>query len=282
MGKVIKAPGSNAAEYGEYAFYAYYGCTHNCEYCYLKQGRFKKVLGIDKPTLKREFRTESDVVRYLQRDIEDMWEVLQKCGVFFVFNTDPFLKETYRLTLTAMDMLLNYQIPITLLTKSAEFVNPLNPMFYVDMCDVMSKYKGSSRRVAFGFTLTGHDELEPNASSNEDRIRAMRMLHDSGNIVWASIEPIIDLSSSFDMIYKSRHICQHYKIGLLKGGKYNAAELKSFITEITKMLSEAGSTVYFKDSMIKKAGYFSRADLGISLDRKCLVYSDYDIFKNLR
>jgi DNA repair photolyase len=61
----------------------------------------------------------------------------------------------------------------------------------------LEKYK---RLVAVGWTLTGVDSAEPNASPNAERIEAMRKLHEAGFKVWASIEPIIDFDSSLTMI----------------------------------------------------------------------------------
>ena len=39
---------------------------------------------------------------------------------------------------------------------------------------------GVRDKIAWGFTLTGRDDLEPGASLNTERIRTMRYLHDAG------------------------------------------------------------------------------------------------------
>ena len=113
------------------------------------------------------------------------------------------------------------------------------------------------RHIAFGLTLTGHDELEPNASTNAERIEAMRKLHEAGFKTWASIDPIIDFESSSDMIGATMDFCDLYKFGLESGKKYDRKELFSFIENI---LLQVKSKIYFKDSLLKQAG-ISRSEL---------------------
>ena len=61
--------------------------------------------------------------------------------------------------------------------------------------------------IAFGFTLTGRDDMEPNASPNVERQLAMKHLHAHGFRTWASIEPIVDLESSLDVIMHTLDYC---------------------------------------------------------------------------
>lgn len=128
---------------------------------------------------------------------------------------------------------------------------------------------------AFGFTLTGHDKLEPNASTNADRIEAIRKLHDAGFKTFASIEPIIDFDSSFRMIQEVVDYCDIVKIGLMSGKKYSTFECKEFCNRVVKYFNhwEWNTKVYFKDSLLKQAE-INREDL----PAYC-VGRDYNLFK---
>ena len=53
--KAIYKPKGAAAEYAEWACNFYVGCSNLCNYCYCKKGRGAKILGGDKPTLKKCF-----------------------------------------------------------------------------------------------------------------------------------------------------------------------------------------------------------------------------------
>ena len=134
--------------------------------------------------------------------------------------------------------------------------------------------------VAIGFTLTGHDELEPHASTNAERIEAMRKLHEAGFKTWASIEPVIDIKSSVEMIEQTYEFCNLYKIGIESGKKYDKKDLQLFIGYVTTDLDvpfphvRKGNKFYFKDSLLAQAG-ISRSEL----PDNC-VSNDYDMFNS--
>jgi DNA repair photolyase len=131
-----------------------------------------------------------------------------------------------------------------------------------------------TKYMAPGFTLTGHDELEPNASTSAERIEAMRELHDAGFKTWASIEPVIDFDSSKEMIYESAGFCNLYKVGLESGKKYSKKELNDFINFVCSGKSlPTQYKIYFKDGLLKQAG-ISRSEL----PDNC-VDKDYNLFK---
>ena len=147
-------------------------------------------------------------------------------------------------------------------------------------------------RLSFGWTLTGHDELEPNASPNDKRINTMRLVSANGFKTWASIEPVIDFPSSLDMIYQALNAgCQHFKIGLLTNNTrvvrkdfqigeyqfnaYDVRDLLHFIEDVMRMTS-GKATVYWKQSV--------RDLLGTDLETKIDEYphsvgKDWSMFK---
>lgn len=170
------------------------------------------------------------------------------------------LPETHRLTYRACDLALEHEVPVKILTKSTYGLHKLN-------------WECSNKRlVAFGFTLTGHDELEPNASSNAERIAAMRKLHNAGFKTFSSIEPIIDIASSEAMILSTLGFCDLYKIGLMTGGgKPEKDELFHFVGRVTKCIEEHGAKVYWKESVRQ---YFDFIDF----DKSPCVDSRYNLF----
>lgn len=263
-GKAIYKPAGKAGEYAEWACNFYVGCSNGCKYCYCKKGILAKTMGGDAPTLKKCFKDKTHALEVFVRELEHNKEELQKYGLFFSFSTDPMLVETSSLTWKAIMQCLP-NIPVKILTKRVDFNVPV----WVDM-------NGYREKVAFGFTLTGHDELEKGASTNQERIEAIKKLHDAGFKTFASIEPIIDFESSWQMIYQTRHHCDLYKIGLQIGKKYDKKECREFIEGCCHYLSKdkvSNSKIYFKDSLLKQAG----------INRKNLppicVQRDYNLFK---
>lgn len=240
-GKAIYSPSGKASEYAKYGCNFYVGCSNGCEYCYLHKGRGSAILGSDKPTLKKCFRDEKHALEVFEKELIQNKAELQEHGLFFSFTTDPMLPETYFLTIHAMGICLNNFIPVKILTKCTDWTED-----FLDRLKLPQDYK----LIAFGFTLTNHDELEPNASSNIQRVSAMAMLHAAGFKTFASIEPVINFADSLVMINQANPHCDYFKIGLLSGDKHNFSMIRAFILHV---LCKTNKPVYFKDSLLRQA-----------------------------
>lgn len=262
-GKAIYNPSGKAGEYSYWACNFHVGCSNGCTYCYCKKGILAGAIGQDKPQLKKCFKGEEHALEVFKKELQANLSELQKHGLFFSFTTDPMLPETTALTMYAVDICQNYNIPVKILTKCTQWVK-----FFINHIETTRK-----DLIAFGFTLTGHDELEPNASTNAARIKAMRKLHDAGFKTWASIEPIIDFEDSYEMIYAVKDFCDLYKIGLQSGRKYGEFEPHDFIADMLRFNAEFCKKIYFKDSLLKAAG-INRTDLPSNY-----ISRDYNMFK---
>ena len=252
-GKAIYTPKGAALEYGRIGCNFYTGCPHNCEYCYLKRGITGKTLGGTEVRLKKCFKNMENAIDIFCKEVDAHLEQCRRYGIFFSFTTDPLIEETRGLTAFAIHYCIVNNIPVHVLTKDATFLG--DDLFTADLdhiADADRKY------IHFGFTLTGRDDMEPNASTNAERIEAMRILHSQGFATFASIEPVIDIKSSKDAIIQSIDYCDHYKIGLRSGVKkdyYNLEELGKFIrTAVNFITFYRGRTVYLKNSVRSMLG----------------------------
>lgn len=243
-GKAVYTPRAKAREYSKYAVNFYNGCSADCEYCYCKKGPMGNLWSTT-PTLKKTLVGDITAFDIFRKEVIKNKLELQKHGLFFNFNSDPFLRETINLNLRAMSFCWEMNIPVKALTKQTWWIND---------------YEIPSN-VSIGFTLTCHDELEPGAATNQERIAAMKYLHGQRYKIWVSIEPIIDLPSSFKMIMKTIKYVSHYKIGLLSGGKPDLIELFEFVHIVNMYIQHnSNANVYWKDSLLEQAG-INRKDL---------------------
>ncbi len=272
-GKAIYQPSGKAAEYSPWACNFYTGCSNDCEYCYCKRGVMSHVWSI-KPELKKCFRNEIHALMVFKNELETAigdYPSIKEHGILFSFTTDPLLPETRDLTFKAIEIAMARNINVQVLTKRADWIEE----FERRMGLKPNLYGAVEDSVAFGFTLTGFDEKEPGASTNQERIEAMRELHDMGFKTFASIEPVITPAMSRNMIEATRGFCDLYKIGLISGkGKdfYN----KDYLTLFYKWLLTRDPgyfQIYLKDSFLN---YF-----GIPRENLCgnFVNSDYNIFQ---
>ena len=276
--KILSRPKGNAEEYGRWSVNPYVGCPHGCSYCYLKKGVWAKELGGNVPRLKKGIANDEHAFHVAMAEIiANRDEIIRDGGLFMSFVTDPCAHETRELMFHITAIAIEQGIPVTMLTKNADFFqySTMEGMIN-DAKHLMSRpdyglivhngmmfctWLGDLRKdlvkrlVSFGWTLTGHDELEPNASTNEERIATMKRMSDEGYKTWASIEPVIDFQSSYRMVCQAlRAGCKHFKIGLLTSNtkpcreKYDVHDSLDFILNVM-VATEGKATVYWKQSV---------------------------------
>lgn len=268
MSKIIYQPKGKAQEYAKYAANFYNGCSGRCTYCYNRTGITAKVLGGDKPTLKKSLQTATITLQIFSKELQGNLIQLQRHGLFFNFVSDPCLQDTFWLNSMAIRECLAANVPVIVLTKQTWWAT-------MDKIEYEFDIDKAKRLIAFGFTLTGHDELEPGCATNEDRIRTMKALHRSGFKTWASIEPIIDFESSYRMMEQTFGHCDLYKVGLRSGAKYSVEEARWFATRVLISGACNQMKVYLKDSLIKLTGLDRNNLKEIS---HCYVDVDYNLF----
>jgi DNA repair photolyase len=285
--KILSRPKGNAEEYGKWSVNPYKGCSHGCLYCYLKKGAWANGLGGDTAQMKTGVVSDEHAYHLAMAEIfEHRKEIIRDGGLFMTFTSDPCAAETRYLFFRIATQATQHDIPVTLLTKNADFFKyntivglfddakrlgalPKDELEKVILNSSMfsaliGNYPYIKQQLAFGWTLTGRDELEPNASPNAERIATMKCMSDKGYLTWASIEPVIDFKSSLEMICQALEAgCKHFKIGLLTDRTrvvrkpfsfgdhhfeaYDLAECCSF-TGYVMELTQGRATVYWKQS----------------------------------
>lgn len=249
-GKALYTPKGAAMEYGRIGCNFYTGCPHECEYCYLKRGITGKALGGTEVLLKKCFKDEADAAHILRNELDKHLEQCQRYGIFLSFTTDPMIDETRELTSIAISEATVRDIPVWVLTKCSTFIyDECNFMAWMDAINPIYR-----DRIHFGFTLTGRDDMEPKANTNQDRIMAMRRMHLMGFSTFASIEPVIDWQSAERVVREAMTWCDHFKLGLRSGVKkdyYNIAESGAAIMRIVQAVESFGKTIYLKESTRK-------------------------------
>lgn len=163
----------------DYAINPYLGCQHGCVYCYAKfMARWRGHKN-------EEWGSFVDIkVNALERLKA---EALRRGkGVVLLSSvTDPYqpLEREQKLTRGCLEILLEHQFPISILTKSDLVLRDVDLLTQFDSCEV-------------GLTVTAYNDdvrraFEPGSSSVEARLAALRKMSDAGLITYAFLGPLL-------------------------------------------------------------------------------------------
>ena len=141
-------------------------------------------------------------------------------------------------------MLSAYHAPVAVLSKGGK-----------KMLRDLDVFASFGNRIAVGTTLTFFDgekarEWEPYASSPEERLETLKMLHDAGIKTFASFEPTIEPEESLKLIERTLqdNSVDHYKIGKLN--HYKDADKwhnwRQYLIDCVNLLRSSGKEVYYK------------------------------------
>lgn len=277
-GKLIYQPKGPAGEYAQWAVNLHNGCTHGCTYCYNRRGVLSHAFG-DKPKLaapisKYVKKTNQDRIRAgLATPGEDAAAILREFqltavhniikddiakigkerliadgGVFMSFKCDPLEASNRRLSEEAFEVLGLAGIPVTLLTKSADWLDTYAWSLY-------TLFPPFKNLLTIGITLTGHDEMEPNAPSNHERIALLKSLKERDIKTFVSLEPVISFEASLNMIEQAAHYCKEFRIGLMspyKKTRYCVFDLVDFIDKVNTLQAALQLDIHWKTSVFKE------------------------------
>jgi DNA repair photolyase len=192
----IYIPKGRAREYSHLALSTYFGCDHLCTYCYI-WCKYKQ-------RIKARPRKQ-DVMRLLPKQAAKLSGCRQR--VLLSFACDPYqrLERQYHLTREALKTLHRFKVPFQVLTKAGPTAT-----------EDFSLYGPAD---AFAVTLTLLDDrwrtYEPNAASPAERIQALIGAKSYGIETWVSLEPVLDLQQTLQIIRETHQFVDLYKIGKL-------------------------------------------------------------------
>jgi DNA repair photolyase len=159
----------------DYALNPYRGCEHACVYCYAP--------AIIKE--KREWGKFVDVKINIPTVLANELKHKKKGLVYISSVTDAYqpIEKKYEITRKCLNVLLNSDFPITIQTKSILVLRDL---------DIIKKFSDKD----IGFTITTIDDedrkkYEPNSSSTEEKINALKEIAEAGINTWVFIGPFL-------------------------------------------------------------------------------------------
>lgn len=242
---IIYEPKGKAREYSPLAANYYDGCDHGCKYCYAPRIRYKTREEY------RQVKPRRDILNQLEKDCKKYAYSTRQ--VLFNFMGDPYCKANneHKLTRGSLKLLLEYHIPVAVLTKGGE-----RALQDIDIIKKFGKHAKVGATLTFDSTEKSK-EWEPGAAVPEHRYEMLREFHNAGIKTWASFEPVIDPSESLKAITKSLPFVDEYKIG--KINKFESMDKtidwKAFLKEVVFILRGNDKPFYIKYDLRQAAPY---------------------------
>lgn len=187
----------------DYCFNPYVGCTHRCSYCYARfMGRFTGHAGerwgsyldwkINAPELltKEAPKIKKDGGTVILGSVTDCYQPIEK---------------KLELTRKCLEIFLEYQIPISILTKNALVIRDLDLLSQFEYCEL-------------GVSLSILDEkqrkiIEPGASSPQDRIDVLKKAFSQNINTYAFLGPIHPFLTNIKDVFSEIYPYIHFIMG---------------------------------------------------------------------
>jgi DNA repair photolyase len=174
-----------------YAINPYVGCVHGCVYCY---ARFmKRLTGHTEERWGQFLDAKVNAREVLKRQLERRRGPI-KDVVFLSSVTDPYLPAESKLQLTRgiLEVLLEYQVPVSILTKSDLVLRDIDLLRQFEECSVGLSLMSVDEVLAYRF--------EPHAPSPIRRIQALRGLKENKIHTYAFISPYFPRLSNIEQL----------------------------------------------------------------------------------
>ena len=236
-------------EYGDYTINHVQGCAHGCKFpCYamMMAKRFGKAKTYEEWC---EPKLAENALEILDKEIPKLKDKIE--SVHLCFSTDPFMSgydDVSRMSIAIIKKLNEAGIKCTALTKG---ILPIE----------LSQLSPENE---YGITLVSLDEgfrkeMEPNTAPYQERIAALRALHDAGCKTWVSIEPYPTpnfIEQDLNEILEAISFCDKIIFGRLNYNK-KVSEYKnhkSYFNELAEQVIEYckanGKQYHIKDGTI--------------------------------
>jgi len=247
MSKIYE-PKGKAREYSPLALNYYKGCSHECLYCYVPNmfNRFDNNYNHNSVGIRK---SKKDILNDVEKSAKKHRN--SKKQVLLNFTSDPYneLEEELHITRSVLEILLEYNIPVSILSKGGN-----------RLLNDLDLFKLFGENIIVGTTLTFFDEKlslkwEKGAAIPSERLNVLRKLKNEGIRTWSSFEPVIIPDESLKLLkyILDENLCNYVKIGKLNNfkGMDKNIDWYDFINRSVSLLRNYKTDFYIKKDLQK-------------------------------
>lgn len=237
---VIYIPKGAAGEYAELALNIYTGCPHGCTYCYAP-----RILHIPRSVFHADVCPRKDILERVKAEL--LHGKFKDKAIHLCFTCDPYP--------AGMDSGITREIikaikaggaNVQILTKNSQ--------------DAIRDFDLLNSNDRFGVTLTSTSEnfrkiIEPNASTQEQRIYSLYYASILHIQTWVSFEPVIRQSETLDLLalVSEKKIADIAYIGKINYGQpQESMNWSEFVTRAEAICRRTGQKYVIKQDLLEK------------------------------
>lgn len=174
----------------DYVINPYTGCVHGCQYCY---ANFMTKFTSHKEPWGKYTDVKINAPDILRKEMRHAG----RGSVMLSSVTDPYnqLENKYQLTRQILEILLPYQWPLSILTKSSLVVRDIDLLKEFKNCEIGFSFFSVADKIIRDFEW--HTSLPSN------RLKAIRQLINNGLSVYAFVAPILPYVSDLRAIFRA-------------------------------------------------------------------------------
>lgn len=238
----------------KYTLNPYTGCGHKCLYCYASS--FIKNFYYPRP--KKNF------LKVISKELAN----LPKGSLISLSNSsDPYqpLEEKLNLTRNFLELLLDYNFKVLILTKSDLVLRDI---------DLLKKIKCAVTITLTSKTLSS--VLEPGAPSFERRFNAIKILSKENIPVGVRLDPIIPYINEEEILEIAKEVIPYVKHVTVSTYKAKPDSLKR-LSECFPKFETLWKELYYEKGEKYRGSFYLQKDL-----RRSLIQKVYDVCKPFR
>jgi len=207
----------------DYCFNPYIGCSHRCAYCYARfMGRFTGHTGEQWGSY---LDWKINAPELLKKEV---LKIKKKGGVVIIGSvTDCYqpIEKRLKLTRQCLEIFLEHQIPISILTKNTLAKRDFDLLKQFDHCEL-------------GVSISIFDEqvrkiLEPGASNPQERIDVLKEAYSLGLNTYAFLGPIHPFLTNIEEIFNK--VAPFVKFIMGEVPNLHSGNWNDFATALTKL-----------------------------------------------
>lgn len=192
----------------DYTINPYSSCSFNCLYCYIRGSKYGE-------HMERKLSVKTNAPALLEKALANRTKKREHGIIVLSSATDPYLqaeKET-GLTRQLLEIILKYQFPVHMITKSDLVIRDLDLLKEIDQNAILPKdLKPMGRGAIITFSFSTISEkvasiFEPGATSPKARLEALSHCSQEGFLTGVSMMPLLpwisDTTEQLEAMFKA-------------------------------------------------------------------------------